>query len=118
MQFSESVFATRFNITRQDLERYLAEALSHGGDYADLYFEYLLTSSISIDESIVKSAAQGVSMGVGVRVIAGERTGYAYSDDLSPEKIKHAAQVAALIASGPARVEKIPLHEGAKRNLY
>ena len=55
---------------------------------------------------IVKSATQGVSLGVGVRVIAGERTGYAYSDDLSPEKIRHAAQVAALIAAGPAKVEK------------
>src|SRR6202163_4077651 len=117
MQFSESVFATRFNLTRQDLERYLEEALSHGGDYADLYFEYLLTSSISIDESIVKSAAQGVSMGVGVRVIAGERTGYAYSDDLSPEKIRRAAQVAAMIAAGPAKVEKTSLEEGQKRNL-
>ena len=58
--------------------------LSAGGDYADLYFEYLLTSSIGIDESMVKSASQGVGMGVGVRVIAGERTGYAYSDDLAP----------------------------------
>jgi TldD protein len=118
MQFSESVFAMRFNITRQDLEGYLAEALSHGGDYADLYFEYLLTSSISIDESMVKSAAQGVSMGVGVRVIAGERTGYAYSDDLSPEKIRKAARVAAYIASGPSKVEKFDLNEGVKHNLY
>jgi TldD protein len=118
MQFSESIFAMRFNITRQDLEEYLAEALSHGGDYADLYFEYLLTSSISIDESMVKSAAQGVSMGVGVRVIAGERTGYAYSDDLSPEKIKKAARVAAYIASGPSKVEKFDLNEGIKHNLY
>src|SRR5512143_4027538 len=99
MQFSESVFAARFNITRRDLEGYLSEALSKGGDYADLYFEYLLTSSISIDESIVKSATQGVSMGVGVRVIAGERTGYAYSDDISPERIRKAAKVAAYIAS-------------------
>ena len=71
MQFSESFFAARFGITRHDLENYLAEALSQGGDYADLYFEYLATSSIGIDESIVKSATQGVSMGVGVRVIAG-----------------------------------------------
>jgi TldD protein len=118
MQFSESIFAMRFNITRQDLEGYLAEALSHGGDYADLYFEYLLTSSISIDESMVKSAAQGVSMGVGVRVIAGERTGYAYSDDLSPEKIRKAARVAAYIASGPSKVEKFDLNEGVKHNLY
>src|ERR1700681_3760631 len=118
MQFSESIFAIRFNITRQDLEGYLAEALSHGGDYADLYFEYLLTSSISIDESMVKSATQGVSMGVGVRVIAGERTGYAYSDDLSPEKIRKAARVAALIARGPASVVKTGFQEARKHNLY
>jgi TldD protein len=118
MSFSDSFFAAKFGISRRDLENYLSEALSRGGDYADLYFEYLATSSISIDESIVKSATQGVSLGVGVRVIAGERTGYAYSDDLSPEKIKHAAQVAAMIAAGPAKIEKTQLEEGAKRNLY
>src|SRR4051812_39455856 len=118
MEFSDSIFASRFNLTRQDLEGYLGDALSQGGDYADLYFEYLQTSSIGIDESIVKSAAQGVSMGVGVRVIAGERTGYAYSDDLSPEKIRKAARVAAHIASAPSKVEKVDLNEGARHNLY
>jgi TldD protein len=118
MLFSESVFSARFGITRQDLESYLAEALSQGGDYADLYFEYLLTSSISIDESMVKSATQGVSMGVGVRVISGERTGYAYSDDLSPDKIRKAANVAAHIAAAPAKVEKFDLNEGRRHNLY
>src|ERR1700688_2442852 len=118
MQFSESIFAARFGISRQDLENYLGEALSQGGDYADLHFEYLVTSSIGIDESMVKSAAQGVSMGVGVRVIAGERTGYAYSDDLSPEKIRKAANVAAHIAAAPAKVEKFNLNEGRKHNLY
>jgi len=118
MHFSESIFAQRFGITQQDLERYLAEALSQGGAYADLYFEYLSTSAISIDESIVKSASQGVSLGVGVRVIAGERTGYAYSDDLSADKIRKAARVAAHIAKGPATVEKVSLNEGRRRNLY
>ena len=118
MEFSESIFATRFQITRQDLERYVAEALSHGGNYADLYFEYLETSSISLDESIVKSATQGVSMGVGVRVIAGERTGYAYSDDLAPEKIRKAARVAAYIAAGPGKPGKYGLHEGVTHDLY
>jgi TldD protein len=118
MRFSESIFAKRFNLTHQDLEGYLGDALSQGGDYADLYFEYLLTSSLSIDESIVKSAAQGVSVGVGVRVISGERTGYAYSDDLSPEKIRKAARVAAHIASGPSKVDKFDLNEGARHNLY
>jgi TldD protein len=118
MLFSESFFAQRFGITQRDLENYLAEALSQGGAYADLYFEYLATSSIGMDEGIVKSASQGVSLGVGVRVIAGERTGYAYSDDLSPEKIRKAARVAAHIAAGPATVEKISLSEGPRRNLY
>ncbi len=118
MQFSDSIFASRFQITRPDLEGYLAEALSQGGDYADLYFEYLLTSSISIDESMVKGATQGVSMGVGVRVISGERTGYAYSDDLSPEKVKKAARVAAHIAAGPAKVDQFDLREGKPHNLY
>jgi TldD protein len=118
MRFADSIFAGRFGITAQDLNRYLAEALSQGGDFADLYFEYLLTSSIGIDESIVKSASQGVSMGVGVRVIAGERTGYAYSDDLSPEKILKAANVAAHIASGPSKIDKFNLNEGVPHNLY
>jgi TldD protein len=118
MEFPQSIFASRFQLTRQDLENYLSEALSQGGDYADLYFEYLLTSSISIDESMVKSAAQGVSMGVGVRVISGERTGYAYSDDLSPEKIRKAARVAAHIAAGPSKVDKFALNESPHHNLY
>lgn len=118
MEFSESFFSGRFGISKRDLENYLGEALSHGGNYADLYFEYLATSLISMDESIVKSASQGVSLGVGVRVIAGERTGYAYSDDLSPEKIRKAARVAACIAAGPATIEKTSLTEGSKRNLY
>src|SRR5450432_1717012 len=117
MRFSDSIFASRFGITRHDLEAYLAEALSHGGDYADLYFEYLQTSGMSIDESMVKSAAQGVSMGVGVRVISGERTGYAYSDDLSPERVRKAAKVAACIAAGPSKVDKFNLSEGDLHNL-
>ena len=57
-------------------------------------------------------------MGVGVRVISGERTGYAYSDDLSPEKIRKASNVAAHIAAGPSKVEKFDLNEGNKHNLY
>src|SRR5260370_2074376 len=118
MGISESFFASRFNITERDLERYLDEALSRGVDYADLYFEYIATSSISMDESIVKSATQGVSLGIGVRVISGERTGYAYSDDLSPEKILKAAKTAACIASGPSKVEKIGLETGRKLDLY
>jgi TldD protein len=118
MALSDTFFGQKFAITEKNLEDYLAEALSAGGDYADLYFEYLITSSISIDEGIVKSATQGVSLGVGIRVIAGERTGYAYSDDLSPEKIRKAARVAAHIARGPAKTEKAGFTQPNGRNLY
>ena len=80
---NKSFFSDRFGLSDSDLQKYLAAALSAGGTYADLYFEYLTSTSISVDESLVKSATQGVSAGCGVRVIAGERTGYAYTDDLS-----------------------------------
>src|SRR5260370_40966200 len=98
MAVSETFFGQRFGITERDLERYLGEALSAGGEYADLYFEYFATSSVSLDESIVKSATQGVTLGVGVRVIAGQRTSYAYRDGLSPEQIVNDAETAACIA--------------------
>ncbi len=76
-------FFQHYGLSDRDLEHYLAAALSAGGDYADLYFEYLSSTSLSVDESMVKSASQGISAGCGVRVISGERTGYAYTDDLS-----------------------------------
>ena len=116
--FLASFFSGKFGITERDLESYLSEALSAGGEYADLYFEYLSTSSIGIDEGIVKSASESVTLGVGIRVIAGERTGYAYSDDLAPEKIRKAARVAALIARGPASIMKTGFQEAHKHNLY
>src|ERR1700688_1601853 len=118
MGFTQSFFAQRFGITERDLEQFLSEALSAGGDYADLYFEYLSTSSIGIDEGIVKSANQGVTLGVGVRVLSGERTGYAYSDDLTPERIRKAARVAACIARGPASVVKSGFEEAHRHDLY
>ena len=73
MTQNQSLFFQKFGITPNELQRYLAEALSAGGDYADLYFEYLTSTSISVDESIVKTASQGISAGCGVRVLAGER---------------------------------------------
>ncbi len=57
----------------------------------------------------MKTATEGISMGCGIRVVAGEQTGYAYTDDLAPEKILKAAKIAARIASGPARVSTVGL---------
>ena len=99
--WTSDFFFQKYGLNEADLERYLAAALSAGGDYADLYFEYLTSTALGLDESLVKSASQGISAGCGVRVISGERTGYAYTDDLAPERILHAARTAALIAQRP-----------------
>ncbi len=85
------------------MERCLGEALSAGGEYADLYFESVTSTSLGVDEGLVKTASQGISVGCGIRVLSGERTGFAYTDDLSSERLLKAARTAALIASGPAK---------------
>jgi len=111
-------FFEKFGITERLLERCLGEALSAGGDYADLYFESVTATALGVDEQIVKSASQGVSAGCGIRVISGERTGYAYTDNLSPERLLHAARTAALIASGPAKQPIQGFTETPSANLY
>jgi len=96
-------FIDKLGVSERLMERCLGEALSAGGDYADLYFESVTSTSLGIDESLVKTASQGISVGCGVRVVSGERTGYAYTDDLSSDRLLRAARTAALIASGPAK---------------
>src|SRR5271169_329625 len=80
-------FIERLGLSERLMERCLGEALSAGGDYADLYFESVTSTSLGIDESLVKSASQGISVGCGIRVVSGERTGYAYTDDLSSDRL-------------------------------
>jgi TldD protein len=111
-------FFQKFGITERLLERCLGEALSAGGDYADLYFESVTATALGVDEQIVKSANQGTSAGCGVRVLSGERTGYAYTDNLSPERLLHAARTAALIASGPAKETVQGFVETPMADLY
>jgi TldD protein len=111
-------FFDKFGITERLLERCLGEALSAGGDYADLYFESVTATALGVDEQIVKSASQGTSAGCGIRVLSGERTGYAYTDNLSPDRLLHAARTAALIASGPAKLPVQGFIEAPSPNLY
>ena len=75
-------FFTHLGLSERLLERCLGEALSAGGDFADLYFEAVTSTSLGMDEGIVKTAAQGISVGCGVRVLSGERTGFAYTGAL------------------------------------
>src|SRR6186713_3261515 len=88
------------DISVPEMERLLSLALERGGQFADLYFEHHRTSSLLLEEAIIRTASAGVTCGLGVRVVSGERTGYAYTDDLSAEAMAHAASTAAHIASG------------------
>src|SRR5215470_16915512 len=120
MELAKPIFFEKYNLTVSDVEAYLSEALSRGGDYADLYFEYRVNHSIVLEEQIVKSATKGVNLGVGVRVISGEKTGYAYSDDLNHENIIKAARTAAFIAntSNEGGIMPVPTPLNQERNLY
>src|SRR5438045_5945214 len=111
-------FFEHYGLTERDLAHYLDAAIFAGGDYADLYFEYLSSTSLMVDESMLKSASQGISAGCGVRVVSGERTGYAFTDDLSSDRILHAARTAALIASAPAKATVAGFQKAQARSLY
>lgn len=99
---ASTLFHTQFGLTDALLERCLAAALERGGEFAELFFESTSSNGISVDEGIVKSASQGHSMGCGIRVLSGERTGYSYTDELTEAKLLHAARTAALIAESVA----------------
>ncbi len=93
-------FAGRFGITLQDLERLLSAALSQGGDYADVYLESKTRDFLTLEESILKNASKILSQGVGIRVIDGEKTGYAYADGFEMSELLRAARIAGSIAHG------------------
>jgi len=87
------------NLSKKTMEKLLQVALQHGGEFAEVYVEYAVNNNISLEEDKIYGAQRGVDMGVGIRVLHGEKTGYAYSDDLSFDKLKQTADVAALIAA-------------------
>jgi TldD protein len=89
-------------VDAETARRVLAAALACGGDYADLFFEYNAAGSFALEEGILKSAGRSISMGLGVRVMKSDATGYAYVQELTPEAMLRAAKTAAQIASGSA----------------
>ncbi len=112
-------FTDNFNLTLADIENLLSASLSRGGDYADLYFEYSVLSNLSLEEQLIKSANRAISQGVGVRVLSGERTGYAYCDEIDIAAIRTAASTAAHIAHSTANSAPIKIkNHQPTRNLY
>ena len=100
------------------IQRLLSAALDRGGDYADLFFEYVVSGSYALEEGILKSASRAVSMGLGVRVLAGDATGFAYVQELTPEAMLHAARTAAQIAASGAHVAPVALGSRGGANRY
>jgi TldD protein len=87
------------DVSIAEMEKLLGRALARGGAFADLYFQHQHASTLGLEEGVLRTASAGVSCGVGVRVVSGDRTGYAYTDDLSFEAMTRAADTAAHIAS-------------------
>ncbi len=85
----------------------LRKALEKGGDFADVYFEDRISRRILMEESNFKSAVFGISQGAGVRVISGDRTGFAYTDEITPEKLAQAAEVASYVARSAVAVKPV-----------
>ncbi len=112
-------FLSRFGLTTGQIDELLGTALARGGDYADLYFEYRVGNGVNIEEQIIKSAAKSVVQGVGVRVIIGDKTGYAYTDEIEYTAIRRAAETASHIARSGGTTQPVGVNATPNaQNLY
>lgn len=117
---SNPVELDQFGMTESEIRHALSKVKVRDVDYADLYFESQMSDSVSMEEGIVKRAVKSVSQGVGVRATAGEKTGFAYSDELTRRDLEIAADAARYIANSPQSGEPLPVTHRATppRNLY
>jgi TldD protein len=88
---ARSLLLEPYGLTDESLRKALATIATHRIDDADLYFQYTRSEGWSLEESIVKSGSFGISQGVGVRAVSGEKTAFAYSDDISEAALLDAA---------------------------
>lgn len=108
-----------FSITENDLLKVINEALGKGGDYADIFFEHTFSNSISLRDGEVNRAASNIDFGVGIRVVSGDQTGYAYVENTQIAELLKAAKTAAGIASIPSKgTTPIEIKEKHFRNHY
>ncbi|RIX44642.1 MAG: metalloprotease TldD [Rhodocyclales bacterium GT-UBC] len=116
---AESLLLAPFALSESDLSRTFGQIMTHQVDYADLYFQYSRSEAWSLDEGIVKSGSFNIDQGVGVRAISGEKTSFAYSDDISSRALGDAASaVRAIAAAGQNGSVPALKHVAAARNLY
>jgi len=108
----------KFNMTKGLMDQILATAMSRGGDFADVFCEYGPFSSLVMEESILKTAGYSIGGGVGIRVVKGEKTGYAYTEVFEKKHFLKAARAAATIAAGEGSKDSYPVSEIQKPSFY
>jgi len=117
---AHSLLLEPYGLDETHLRRTLSHIMAPGVDDADLYFQYTRAEGWSLEEGIVKSGSFSIDQGVGVRAVSGDKTAFAYSDDLSWTALQDAAQnVRAIAAQGQQRQVKLGARKVAKaRSLY
>ena len=117
---AQQLLLTPFGLDESHLSRALSEITAHKVDDADLYFQYTRSEGWSLEEGIVKTGSFSIDQGVGVRAVSGEKTAFAYSDDISEASLLDAARTVRSISSAgrTARV-KTPMRKiASSRSLY
>ncbi len=117
---AKSLLLDPFGLDESHLTRALNAIKAHQVDDADLYFQYTRTEGWSLEEGIVKTGSFSIDQGVGVRAVAGEKTAFAYSDDISEASLMDAATtVRAIAAASQNKRSKVPTRKvSASRSLY
>ncbi len=120
MAIAEQYLLQPSDLSHADLRTALDVMRKRGVDDADLYFQYTRSESWSLEESVVKSGSFSIDQGVGVRAVSGEKTAFAYSDDISlPALLDAAHQVKTITAQGQdARVKAVSKKIAHARALY
>lgn len=111
-------YLDHFEVTTQLLQKVIATALSKGGDYADLFFEHKILNSLGLEDGKVNRAYSNIDYGVGIRVLKGDQTGFAYSEVITTEALMKAAGTAANIANGSKDVGPQDMTESFPANYY
>ena len=92
-------YLDHFEVTTEMLQKVIAAAMSKGGDYADLFFEHKISNSLALEDGKVNRACSNIDFGVGIRVLKGDQTGFAYTENITLDDMLNAAKLAANIAN-------------------
>lgn len=107
-----------FSVDEPTLARVMSELTARGADAADLYFQHSRDHSITMEDGIISRASSSVDQGVGLRVVVGDQTGYAFTEDLSLESMLAAARTAATIAHGGKVVAPVAFEHKLQASYY